>query len=121
MKSISFVLIAVLFISGCASNLTYDYYGNNPEYKTDPRKIVISEGDIKDKKYELLGEIEATASKATIFSPNPTREEVNYFLLEKASRLGADAIIDVHYGSVRLGVWSWGELDGSGKAVKFID
>ena len=51
MKSIGLILAAALCISGCASNLTYDYYGNNPEYKTDPRKIVISEGDIKDKKY----------------------------------------------------------------------
>ena len=118
----SYLLFAmILLVSGCATNMNYDYYGSNPEYKTDPAKIIITKDDITDKEYEVLGDISATASKATIFSENPTPEKVNYFLREKASRLGANAIIKAHYGTVKLGLWSWGELDGSGTAVKFVE
>lgn len=121
MKKVFLWFPLVVLLSGCATTMDYKYYGTNPEFKSDPRKMILTESDIPDRKYEVLGEIKATSSKSNLFSPDPTREQVDYLLKRKASRLGADGIIKMHYGTVRLGVWSWGELDGSGTAIKFIE
>lgn len=121
MNKIVVLFSLVLWLSGCATTMDYSYYGSNPEFKSDPRKIILTEGDITDRKYEVIANVEATSSKSNLFSPDPTREQVDYLLKRKASRLGADGIVKIRYGTVRLGLWSWGELDGSGTAVKFVE
>ena len=45
---------------------------------------------------------------------------VNEKLREKASELGADAVILVRYGNGGMSLMSWGSLEGKGRAVKFV-
>jgi hypothetical protein len=33
--------------------------------------------------------------------------------------MGADAVVLVRYGTVGIGLMSWGALDGEGRAIKF--
>ena len=88
--------------------------------KTPPSSVVITDKDIPDRKYQSLGDITATVNKTTIFNADPTQEMVNEKLREKASELGADAVILVRYGNGGMSLMSWGSLEGKGRAVKFV-
>ena len=88
---------------------------------TAPDKIRIVEGDIADRPYKSLGDISVTVNKTTLFNADPTREMVNQRLRNKAAELGADAVIQVRYGTVGIAALSWGSLDGKGRAIVFED
>jgi hypothetical protein len=88
---------------------------------TAPDKIQIVEGDMADRPYKSLGDISVTVNKTTLFNADPTREMVNQRLRNRAAELGADAVIQVRYGTVGIGLMSWGSLDGKGRAVAFED
>ena len=75
--------------------------------------------DITDRSYRVIGDIEVTVNKTTIFHPDPTPELVDQKLREKAAELGADAVILVRYGTVGVSLISWGSLDGKGRAITF--
>ena len=68
-----------------------------------------------------MRDISVTVNKTTIFNADPTREMVNQRLRNKAAELGADAVIQVRYGTVGIGLMSWGSLDGKGRAIVFED
>ena len=40
-------------------------------------------------------------------------------LKEEAAKLNADAVVLIRYGTVGVSLWSWGSLEGRGRAVKF--
>jgi len=82
-------------------------------------QIIVTEQDITNRKYEALGDISVTVAKNTLFDPDPTRELVNEALQRRAAALGADAVILVHYGTVGFGFFTWGKLEGSGRAIVF--
>lgn len=83
--------------------------------------IILTEKDITDRKYETLADLEVTVNKTTIFHADPTKELVAEKLKEEASKLNADAVILVRYGTVGIGLFSWGSLDGKGRAIKFVN
>jgi hypothetical protein len=83
--------------------------------------IVVTEGDVTDHKYRVVGDISVNVNKTTIFDADPTREKVDEKLREEAAKLGADAVVLVRYGSVGIGLMSWGSLDGKGRAIVFTD
>jgi len=80
--------------------------------------ITLSENDITDRPYDVVGDVKVTVNKTTIFNKDPTREQVDERLREEAVKAGANAVILVRYGTVGIGVMSWGSLDGQGRAVK---
>ena len=83
--------------------------------------ILLTENDITERKYQVLGDIEVTVNKTTLFHKDPTRELVAQKLKEKAAELNADAVILVRYGTVGISMMSWGSLDGRGRAIAFIN
>ncbi|MPY68868.1 MAG: hypothetical protein GEU92_02150 [Alphaproteobacteria bacterium] len=87
--------------------------------RTDPAKIVITESDIGDRPYEAIGDISVTVNKTSLLHPDPTKELVAQKLRAVASKIGADAVILVRYGTVGISFMTWGSLDGKGRAVKF--
>jgi hypothetical protein len=82
-------------------------------------QIRIIEGDSTDKPYKSLGDVSVTVNKVTIFNADPTREMVDQRLRTQAAKLGADAVIQVRYGTVGISPLSWGSLDGKGRAIAF--
>ena len=121
-------LIGVLVLfgtTGCAtwSTTSVDTADSAPPATTAqpkrPHEVLLTESDISDRKYSSLGDINVTVNKTTVFHPNPTREMVNQKLKEEAAKLGADAVIQVRYGTVGVSFMSWGSLDGKGRAIKF--
>ena len=59
-------------------------------------EIEIHTGDV-DQPYRTVGEISAKVEAATVFPKTPTLEDINFKLQEKASQLGANAVIKVAY------------------------
>jgi hypothetical protein len=82
-------------------------------------QIIVTENDITDRKYRSLGEISVTVSKFSMFDSDPTHAKVDEALREKAADLGADAVVLARYGAIVVGSFSWGQMDGSGRAVIF--
>src|SRR5580700_4923236 len=81
--------------------------------------VQLTEGDITDRPYTVLGDISVTVRKVTIFDADPNQEKVGQALKEKAASMGADAVVLARYGSVGIGFTSWGVMDGNGRAVVF--
>ncbi|MEO4044572.1 hypothetical protein AAFN47_23460 [Hoeflea sp. CAU 1731] len=63
----------------------------------------------------------ATVRKTTILNADPTEAQVQEQLRKKAAQMGADAVILVRYGTVGIGLNSWGVLEGKGRAVPFVN
>ncbi len=59
-------------------------------------EIEIHAGDV-DHPYRTVGEISAKVEAATLFPKTPTLEDINFKLQEKASQLGANAVIKLEY------------------------
>ena len=120
-------LAALLLLSACAS---YSYSNADQVQteskvqvaeKTDPAKIILTEGDITDRPYKVIGDLKVTVNKTTIFNKDPTREMVDVKFRKDASELGADAVILIRYGTVGIGLITWGSLDANGRAIKFTN
>lgn len=71
---------------------------------------------VPDVPYKSLGEIKARVGAATGFSKTPTIEDVNYKLQEMATKLGANAVINVTYDR-GISATSWRALTARGLAV----
>ena len=69
--------------------------------------------------FHSLGDISVTVAKNTIFDDDPTPALVDEALRKRAAELGADAVILVRYGTVGMGVFTWGKIDGNGRAIAF--
>ena len=119
-------LMAILLcqtVSGCSTYAMGDVkplaqVGNGARSATNSANIAITEGDLT-RPYETLGDVDVTVNKMTIVNHDPTRENVNAALRERAATLGADAIIFARYGTVGISPLSWGSLEGKGRAVAF--
>ena len=115
----------LFFVAGCAtwSTASVERAQAAQELRTvqptQANKILVTRKDIKDRPYTVLGDITATVNKTTMFHADPTRVMVNEKLREEAAKLGADAVILIRYGKVGVSLWSYGSLEGKGRAVKF--
>lgn len=125
MKKILIALLA-LGLSGCATWSTSTVDGATAPSKaaviqTSVSDIRLTESDITDRKYEQLGDIAVTVNKTTVFHPDPTKELVNDKLKAEAAKLGANAVIFVRYGKGGVSFFSWGSLEGKGRAIRYIN
>ena len=116
--------ISSVLVSGCATwtagEVTNVRSTTTLETKqTTPERIMLTDGDISDRPYIVLGDVSVTVNKTTIFHADPTKEMVNEKQKEEAAKLGADAVTHVRYGTVGISLMSWGSLDGKGRAVQF--
>ena len=107
-------------LSGCATYRTDSNIPSAPASVTSPKtKVVILEG-VPNTKYKELGPIEVSVKKLTVFHKDPTKEQANEALTEKARIIGADAVIKVTYKS-GVGFTTWGYIDAQGIAVKLAE
>lgn len=77
--------------------------------------IAIHAGGI-EQRYKSLKEITAKCSKGSLLSKSPTIEDVNFKLQEEASKLGANAVINVTYNR-GMSLMSYEVLKAIGLAV----
>ena len=108
----------MVLMSGCASYRTNTGVDiSAPEAKQALTEVIILETGLPEDSYTSLGEVKATVKKLTAFHKNPTKEQVNIALAEKAKRLGADTVINTKYQS-GVGFTTWGYINAIGQAVK---
>ena len=75
--------------------------------------------NIKDREYQVVGEVKAGVRKATVFSKSPSQEKIYRELWERAEKLGADAVINATYGDAHVTAFSWGKANAKGTAIRF--
>ena len=111
----------MLSASGVASYRTdSDVSFETTEVEKAPTDVLIIEGALEgDKEYTVIGAIEAVVKKLTVFHKNPTKEQVDIVLVEKAKAIGADAVINVEYEQ-GVGFTTWGYMKAEGTAVKKV-
>lgn len=117
---LSAVVVAAL-TSGCASYRTSsNIMSEAPAGLPANTKVLISEDSLPGRKYKEIGPIEVSVKKLTVFHKDPTKEQANEALSEKARAVGADAVINTTYKS-GIGFTTWGYIDANGTGVKLAD
>lgn len=118
--SLFVAFVAATALSGCATYRTDSNITSEPTSAVSSNaKVLIMEG-VPDKKYKELGPVEISVKKLTAFHKDPTKEQANEALIEKARIIGADAVIKVTYES-GIGFTTWGYIDAKGTGVKFSE
>lgn len=72
-----------------------------------------------DFEYTAIRKLEAKCEATTVFQSAPTVDEVNARLRAMASKVGANAVIDVQYNS-GVSMTSWRSMKGTGLAVERV-
>ncbi len=75
--------------------------------------------DFPDRPYDVLGEVKGSIRKLTMFSAEPSQAKLYRKLWEKATKLGADAVIKARYGDPQKSLISDGTTIVVGVAIKF--
>jgi uncharacterized protein YbjQ (UPF0145 family) len=115
------VLIGALTMSACAAYRTKSNVELKPVAEgMQHANVIIAEDALPGRKYEEVGPIEVRIKKLTLFNKNPTKEQANEALIERARVMGADAVVNVVYKH-GIGVTTWGYIDAKGMAVKFTE
>jgi len=129
-KKIILAVACSLLLSGCATwshteatkNGEPVLINTSPDAPVKkPEDILLTKEDITDKKYDILADLEVIVNKTTIFNADPTPAMVDQKLREEGAKIGADAVIQVRYGSVGVSFTSWGSLEGKGRAIRYKD
>ena len=115
-KKIVFSALFILVVfSGCSyRNDSGIDIPNNPKSQTS---ILVTEDSLKDKNCTDIKKIDVSIKKLTAFHKDPTKEQANYVLSEKAKQLSANAVRNVKYSS-GIGLTTWGYIDAEGDASK---
>lgn len=115
------LVIGITTTSGCATYRTSSNIKSEPASEVDTTThVIISEGDFPDRKYKEIGPIEVSVKKLTVFHKDPTKEQANEALIEKARLIGANGVINATYKS-GVGFTTWGYMDAKGTGIKFAE
>jgi hypothetical protein len=68
-----------------------------------------------------LGDITVTIAKWSAIDPDPSARDVNEALARKAAEMGADEVILIRYGTVGFGLFSYGQMEGRGRAIAYTN
>jgi hypothetical protein len=126
MRSIRVVNLALLSIliaisAGCASyRVSSNVDSPPPSTSAISVQVLISEDNLPGRKYTEVGPIEVSVKKLTLFHKDPTKEQANEALIERARVIGANAVINVKYSS-GIGLMTWGYMDAEGLGVKLAE
>ncbi|WP_312569293.1 hypothetical protein [Comamonas sp.] len=114
-------VVCAVLTSGCASYRTSSNIATEASaVQSTNSTVLISEGSLSDRKYKEIAAIEVSVKKLTVFHKDPTKEQANEALTEKARVIGADAVINTTYKS-GVGLTTWGYIDAKGTGVKLAD
>lgn len=112
------VLALGSLLPACASTETV-----NPEIRRKAAKIdVLSEEEIGDREYEILGEVEGL-SCARQAGSDPSRKGAERDMIVQAEKLNADAVISVfcEEGGTSLSSNCWSTFECRGDAIRWTE
>lgn len=113
--SLTVVMALGLGLSGC--NYRTESGIEIPQNVPVKSSVLITEDSLADKNCKTLQPIDVSVKKLTLFHKDPTKEQANYVLSEKAKMLSANVVRNVKYTS-GIGMTTWGYIDAQGDASK---
>jgi hypothetical protein len=121
MRTILAAALVLASTSALAQNINPSAPAPAPTYESITHMDVpVIAGDITDRPYRVIGEIETGVKKLTVFSKDPSEEKVYKELWERGKKMGADAVVNATYGDPRVTFMSWGSRKARGQAIKFL-
>ena len=115
-------LMTTLAVAACTPEiwLTPDlrHASGRAARQTAPAEIALFETDV-NQPYDVLGDLEVAVRKRGAYGDPPTRAYAEQAMREQAGRMGAHAVILVAYGQIGSSWWSYVELRGHGRAIRF--
>ena len=115
-------LATTLALAACAPEvwLTPDLQHANGRAarQTASAQIALFTTDV-DQPYDVLGDLEVAVRQRGAFGDPPTRARAEQAMREQGGRMGAHAVILVAYGQTGGSAWSYVELRGHGRAIRF--
>src|SRR5262245_64387557 len=116
------MLVAAVACAACAPTVWLDpdlrQANTRVAHQTDRESITLAATDV-DAPYDVLADLEVVVRQSSAFGELPTRAMAEAALREQAGRLGAHAVILVAFGQPGTSAWSFNELRGHGRAVRF--
>jgi hypothetical protein len=107
--------------AGCASYRVSSNVQSIPSATATPSvEILLAEDGLPGRQYKVIGPIEVSVKKLTIFHKDPTKEQANEALIDKGRSMGANAVINITYKS-GIGFTTWGYMDARGTAVQLTE
>lgn len=112
-----------LIFCGCSIPFMNDKSTKAPaiessEKQTPANRIIVTELDILDRPYTILGDVATRYSPLLPYS-SIDKADVVIKLREEAAKMGADAVIYVMYTEQKSTLLSPASMEAKGKAVKF--
>jgi hypothetical protein len=115
-------LLLAIACTGCAPEVSLApdlrYANARTAHQTASAQVALVTTDV-DQAYDVLGDLEVVVRQRGTFGDKPTREIAEAALRTQAGRLGAHAVILVAFGQMGSSWWSYNELRGHGRAVRF--
>jgi len=112
----------LLLIAGCAAEANFDasleHANLRVPYQTEPSMIAVYTSDV-EQPYDVLGDLEVTMRQQGGFGEMPTKDMLVAELRKQAGRIGAHAIVLLSFGDKGMSAWSYNELRGHGRAIRF--
>lgn len=109
-------------VIGCAPSVElahdFTFAGGRVANQTDPAAIELHRSEVA-RPYVVLGDIEVTLRQQGSLGEMPDEGMIDRELRKQAGKLGAHAVILVHYGRMGASWWSWNELKGVGRAIRY--
>jgi hypothetical protein len=114
--------IVLYLVPACTAEITHDvdlqHANARAALQTYPSSIAVFAGDV-EQPYDVLADLEVTVRQRSSFGEMPTPDHVMRALQMQAGKIGAHAIILVAFGELGASLWTWHELRGHGRAIRF--
>jgi len=115
-------LLLAVACAGCAPEIwlapDLRYANARAAHQTTGAQVALVTTDV-DQAYDVLADLDVIVRQRGTFGDKPTQAIVEAALREQAGRLGAHAVILVAFGQMGSSWWSYNELRGHGRAVRF--
>ena len=115
-------LLALALLCGCGGGSSdMPMAGGAPMAGGGSGQIMITENDITDRPYRVLGDVSVSVKKSAVVDSHVQGKVINA-LIDKAAALHADAVINVRYngsGGFDFGSFNLGSMDATGRAITF--
>jgi hypothetical protein len=115
-------LATTLAVAACTAEVwltpELQHANGRAAHQTTPAQIALFASDV-DQPYDVLGDLEVAVRQRGAFGDPPTRAYAEQAMREQAGRMGAHAVILVAYGQIGSSWWSYVELRGHGRAIRF--
>ncbi len=94
------------------------YANARAAHRTASAQVTLVTTDV-DQAYDVLADLEVIVRQRSTFGDRPTQAIAEAALREQAGKLGAHAVILVAFGQMGSSLWSYNELRGHGRAIRF--